>query len=291
MPVTKHTLTLGKDTITGVSGVDLFVAPAGTLNSLDVLEGGGGVDTIAVDMITTFAHPTLKHIEKAIFTHTGAITAGLDLINAKQLASVEFDAFKSDATIKNADVVNEIILNNDDNHKISILDIDTTKVALQKISALNSTDESLNIQTDGNLGIHKLDVTLNNSKLYLGGDTAATELVIHSISKDDNTLLYHTDGSQQSIQKVTVDGSAALNFGITQTMAFRSMTRFDAARRMARSTPSSMAPSWITCAAAATMMPSHSTIWAVPRPRKPMSAWGRAPIRSGSISRSSTARP
>lgn len=228
MTTKKHNLTSGKDHITGKGASDLFVGSKFELGSNDVLNGGAGIDTISAELTGKHLAPVMKNIEKGIFTHQGKSAVGLDLADAQQMTSVTLKNFDANAIIRNASNVQSIALNNIDYNDVKLSGLDATKFPMEKISFSNATEISLALQTKGGLQLHKIDISLDNSYVRLNGDLSVVELAIHSNSKGENVLNYYADGTFESVQKVTLDGSASLDFNISQTSAFRSMTSFDA---------------------------------------------------------------
>ena len=94
MATKKHDLTTGKDNITGKGGVDLFLGGKGELGSDDVLNGGGGIDTISAELSGKHLAPVMKGIEKGIFSHHGFADFELDLLHAQQMTRLAVRNFQ-----------------------------------------------------------------------------------------------------------------------------------------------------------------------------------------------------
>jgi Ca2+-binding RTX toxin-like protein len=216
---TKHNLTSGKDKITGNSGVDLFVGTKGELGSNDVLNGGGGIDTISAELSGKHLVPTLKNIEKGIFTHKGGAYFGLDLLHAQQMTSLALKNVAADAVFTHATHVKSIALSNVDGNMTSVTGIDAAKVGTERVSFSGSIQQQLDLQTKGNAAFDKLDITLDDSQVVLKGDLSAETVSIHSLSKQDNSLSFQADSNSPATKSILLDGSAALTLYLASNTA------------------------------------------------------------------------
>ncbi len=72
------TLSAGANTFSGANLADTFNATGATLDASDILNGGGGIDTLTVTVTTspyTLPTPTVSSLENLVINSTGAVTA------------------------------------------------------------------------------------------------------------------------------------------------------------------------------------------------------------------------
>ena len=188
------------DTFVGTSGNDTFQAPVGTLNTLDSINGGAGVDTLALSL--TAAHtagPTITGIEKLLINQTTA--GGFNAVGIAGLTDITTNGSTVDIGVTSlASAANITVSNQDSAVTVAYADsavagtADTVTLTLSNVAqaagqaiALNNTTtltgavgiETLNIVASGAAGTAANTVTINSNatasltKVNLSGASAA----------------------------------------------------------------------------------------------------------------------
>ena len=111
-----------------------------TLSNTDVINGGGGPDTIRAALMGNVLHPSLANIEQAVFTRQSSQAVKLDLDKAGALEHLTLDRFHSDAHIVNASGVGYLTISNTHGKTIDIAGINSSTAS--KVQ-LNVAEESL----------------------------------------------------------------------------------------------------------------------------------------------------
>ncbi len=220
----KHTLTKKADHIDGIAGNDLFLAPMlavngmekATLSNKDVLNGRGGIDTIQAFIAADTLAPTLRNIEKAVFTRHDTDTLALDLSHAAKLSSIKLKNFDSDVDISHAGRLSNFTLQNvPGEHAFSIDGINAGKVDKLSLNFINSGDSGFNtgVAISSTGAFKDMEVKLKNSAVVLAEDHGTEKLVIHSSAgANANTFYTKIDPVMDVVKSIVIDGGGALAY-------------------------------------------------------------------------------
>ena len=236
-----YVLTVNQDAgaaFTGTTGNDVFLAGAAqdgngnlinTLQSVDVLDGGGGIDALQVTLSQPMeVAPTVKNIETINARFTNA-NAALNLANAVAVTSVVVaDTSVTQVGISNIGAIDRLIFKNVDEP------VDGTTVALKGAAGSATT---LNVELDnvGAAGGFALDLareqaskvsTLNikatNAALATFESALATPaLKTVNIESTGNNKFWFLAG-QTTLENLKVTGAGATDLSFTSFSALKS---------------------------------------------------------------------
>lgn len=241
MAIHKHKLTTGIDHLSGGKGSDLYLAPAimkdgklsATLSNTDVINGGGGSDTIRAALMGNVLHPSLANIEQAVFRRQSSQAVKLDLDKAGALEHLTLDRFHSDAHIVNASGVGYLTISNTHGKTIDIAGINSSTAS--KVQ-LNVAEESLDFVKANAVVVDfdvagtafaAMDVKLSQSSVTLEGDAIAASLSIHSIGKSQNSFIFNGDNNVE-LHELYLSGKADLTLVNSKGGSYFGLTVFDA---------------------------------------------------------------
>jgi len=210
------TLTTGLNTFTGGDSSDTFDASTAlTLNNGDVLDGGGGTDTITAKFSATTTAVNSKNIEKFVITATGDTT--LNFADSTGITSISNQGSTAALTLNSLNAIPTYELNT--NAKVNTVQFanaalsgtaDEFKVTLSGVTNATAGDglETLTVtRTAGATNdletLHLVSSTVANAIETV--TTAAVDTTKLVISGDQNLVIEDSVGTEIT----TVDASAA----------------------------------------------------------------------------------
>lgn len=225
-------LTVNQDNLTGTGDNDTFDAPGAqdgagnlinTLQSVDSLDGGAGIDTLSATLNEGKAvAPTLKNIENVTVRFANAGGDNLNLANATGVNTVTVAESTTPGTVSGLGAVENLAVKNQ----------------VQNVAFDGSTAETLNLNLDtvGNFttptatiintavaaAATTLNVTTNNSNAVTSFAPAVQTLSIDATGKNALSLV----DSGATVTSATVTGSGGVD--LTGTLFTGAFTTFDA---------------------------------------------------------------
>lgn len=208
------TLTTGINTLTGNKGDDTFDgSTAGSLDTADTIDGGDGTDSLSFTIGAESLRPTIKNVEKVIFTAT-ADTFNLDTRDITGATSFTSESSSGAAKINNLSSVVPVSINSGTAAQtINFLDTalsgssDELTISLNNLQQTDTTNDVLEI-TDAGGTTNKLEtLIIDSSSIGSTVDNLATTAVGTTTLKvtGDESLVI-TDAIDSEI--TTVNASA-----------------------------------------------------------------------------------
>lgn len=200
--VNTFNLTVNQDNLTGTSGTDNFVGGAAqdgagnlinTLQSVDVLDGLGGDDTLTATITGSNATPSLANIETVNARFATANT--IDLASATGVTSVVVNNSSAAGTVDSLGSIANVAVNN------------------QKFGANfdDSTATTLNLGFD-TLGVAGTQVTVD-----LGLNVAAKATTVAIMANDANVDLSASNASKFTTASIASKGTNDIEFSDSDT--------------------------------------------------------------------------
>lgn len=207
--VTTTALTVAADKLTGTSGVDTFTGATGlsgtsTLNATDIINGGDGIDTLKLDMSSSFSGFTtgsMKDVETLSVTNKTDSTRTFDATGVTGLTTIDVEANKAGFTVTNLAAVGQTVNLSGAN-------------AAATVTVGYATADVTKASTDA------LNVNLNDA-----GASASAALAIRAVGIETlnlgsgGTTANFVDAAVGSATKIVVTGTNALTFaGVDATL-------------------------------------------------------------------------
>lgn len=204
-----YTLTSKKDNFTGGVGINSFSAGPGTWSSSDILDGGGGTDTLTVNETSAFTAPTanVANIEIVDITGTDAITAdatawsGLTTLTITGVGAVAATAGAAAISVTETGVgqgANNIAIDGGKNISIASMAQSTGTIT---IGATTQPTGTVTVTTDIVAGVSGGAITING-----GTSVQVTQNVTHAVG---TTVL-----SESAV--TVIGGASTTDVSITQ---------------------------------------------------------------------------
>jgi hypothetical protein len=193
--------TTGVDALFGSSGNDNFVAPAGTFNSLDSVDGGAGVDTLTVSLTAAYAGGVnVTGIEKLNINQTTA--GGFNATGIAGLTDIATNASTVDIGVTGlASAANISVLNQDTAVSVTYVD-----------AAVAGTSDAVTLTLNNVAQAAGTAIALNNTTATTGATGIETlNIVVAGLAGTSTNTVTVNSNATQSLTKVNVSGASAAN--------------------------------------------------------------------------------
>ena len=193
--------TTNVDTLRGTSGSDNFVAPAGTFNALDSVDGGAGVDTLTVSLTAAY---------------TGGVNVtGIEVLNISQTTAGGFNAtgIAGLTTVTtNSSTVDVGVTNLASLANISVLNQDAAVTITYADSAVAGAADAMTLTLNNVAQAAGQAIALNNTTTTTGTTGIETLNIVAAgaVGTSSNTVTLNTNATA-SLARVNVSGASAVN--------------------------------------------------------------------------------
>ena len=222
-------LTINQDNLIGTAGSDKFVAlgtqdGAGTLidtlQSVDILDGGDGVDTLEwTDVGGNIVTPTMTNIENVIVRSTGG--GELDLIGSTGVKSLTLQKSTANFDFDNVGAVESIAVKNQ-NTDVDFDDITSTTLAMN-FDTVGSAGNQISVDLGDNVAAKTTtaNITVKNANVDINSSGGPDVLKTANITATGTNDLEFSD-SDATLETVTVKGSGSLDLTDDDLTAIKS---------------------------------------------------------------------
>lgn len=208
--VQTFTLTRGEDNLTGTDGNDLFVAPViqdnagvsrNTLENIDILNGGGGTDTLDATLFNNTATPLLQSIENINVRYAGVET--LNLSSATGVEQVIIQLSTAVGTVSNIGDVGTLGVKNQNQDAV----FTGNTASSQNLIFDNAGSSATQITVDLDTGATTANITTNDSNVAVGTLASVEDLSVDATGENRINLA----ATQATVTDVTVTGTGSLD--------------------------------------------------------------------------------
>ncbi|MCB1985428.1 MAG: hypothetical protein H6936_07455 [Burkholderiales bacterium] len=211
--VQTFTLTRGEDNLTGTEGDDLFLAPVvqdnigdavSTLQNVDVLNGGAGMDTLNATLAIDNAAPTLQGIENINARFIDPLA--LDLVNSSGIEQVIAHQSADVGTVSNIGDIATLGVKNQNQDAIFTGNTATSQnIIFDTVGA--SQDIADQVTVDFDTGATTANITTNDSNVEVGTLASVENLSVEA--SGENRINLTT--TLATVMDVTVTGTGTLD--------------------------------------------------------------------------------
>ncbi|WP_187395123.1 DUF4214 domain-containing protein [Pigmentiphaga aceris] len=236
---TVFTLTLNFDTFTGGTANDSFNAPlvlvpivgnSATLNSNDVLDGGGGTDTLNAALInSTLVSPTLKNIEVIRLTTSGNGGTVLDLANATGVTHAGFvdGTLSSSGTIRNVGNASLSVENQRAAAAFTGSSATTLSLTLTQVGIAGSPT-AVNLAASGAAPLATThDIVLDRAHAALAQTILGAAVTTVNVTATDTNVLSLSGATAATVQTLAVTGTGSVDLSGQALLALKTVTAGD----------------------------------------------------------------
>lgn len=226
-------LTIGEDNLTGTGNNDFFTAPViqnnagnvvNSLESIDSIDGGGGIDTLTASISGDDAAPVLTSVE--VVNLKFASSNQVDLANSTGVTTVNVANSTSTAEVYGLGAAANLSVKNQ-NQDVFFGDSTATTLGLTLDAAGNTTTPTQIYVDLGDSAASKattLNVTAKNSNVEVEDSSAAEIIRTLTIAATGENILMMTEAAKATTVTVSGDGSVDL----TDAAFTGDLTKFDA---------------------------------------------------------------
>lgn len=211
--VQTFTLTRGEDNLTGTDGDDIFQAPViqdnagnskNTLENIDVLDGGSGVDTLNTTLSLNSATPLLQNIENIDARFATAVT--LNLTNATGVEQIVGQLSTDTGTVSNIGDVGTLgVKNQNQDFTFSGNTAVSQNLMFDTVGASQDIGDQVTVDLD--TGATTLNITTNDSNVAVGTLASVENLSVDATGENRIKLA----ATQATVTDVTVTGTGSVD--------------------------------------------------------------------------------
>lgn len=227
-----YVLTINQDTFTGTAKADTFTAGAAqngagtlinTLQGVDMLDGGGGTDTLNVTMLTNAA-PALSNIEVVNARFAAAST--LDLASTTGITDLNVANSTAIGRFNNVGAIDKFSVANQTQNVV----FDSSTAAALNIGLTSfgnaTANNTLNLGITAAAKATTLNLTASSANVNVNSTVADAFSTVTVEATGANNVNFVDSGND--IKSMTVEGTGSVDF--TTTAFTGDMTTFDASK-------------------------------------------------------------